>query len=329
MGIASSGLQVTQRQKIGEKIQFPEKVYVLITTHGQIDYLRPSQLIQSGQSSIDNRHVIGEVSKYIVPDGINVIKINPVSHGICNYLSDDYSIEVFEFMKYAIDNEFIPKYDIKQDIEFTTKSGKRIRPQQENVENSILEFLKRNDPNISYVRKKMKLIERENQQTGNSQSNKLELKDMKNYLNTPKYFLSVYTSGNEVPNKIYSYDVKDTNLNIIKEIGRNNKIFDVMRHLKDETVKFDPNIGETIKTIHTNEKKIVDFFKNNGVKELVLIDLSCSLFINVEGYTPRERTTRLFRKNIRKQQTAGRRKHNSYFKLNRNNNTKKRKNKLR
>jgi len=298
MGPAASRPLVTNRQFVEDKIPFPEKVYVLITTHGWIDYRRAA----NRQESNDGPPVIGEVSKYTVPDGITVIKINPISHGTCNYLTDVYAYEILEFVKYAIDNEFIPKYDVINNIEFTTKTGKRILPQEEKVEEAILNFLKRNDPNIKSVRQQMKDLERENARTG--KKNNAQINDMREYLNSPKYFLNVYTSGTEAPDKYYNYDSNDKNVNVIKEIGRNNKIFDVMNHLKDVSVKTDPNTGETITTKETTEKKIVDFFKSNGVKEIVIIDLSCAVFLNVEGFTPRARTRRLFRKNIQSQAQA-------------------------
>jgi len=296
MGQAASRPPVKQREIIDDRINFPEKVYVLITTHGRIDYIRAAHIQASAD---DGPPVLGEVSKYTVPDGITVTKINPISYGTCNFLTNEYAYEILEFVKYTIDNEFIPKYDVAKNIEFTTKTGKRILPQEGNVEEAIVNFLKRNDPNIKNLREEMKDLERENARTG--KKNDPQINDMREYLNSPKYFLNVYTSGTEAPDKYYSYDSNDKNVNIIKEIGRNNKIFDVMDRLKDVTVKTDPNTGETITTKETTEKKIVDFFKSNGVKEIVIIDLSCSVFLNVEGFTPRARTRRLFRKNIQTQ----------------------------
>jgi hypothetical protein len=289
MGAGPSRPLITERQKIGETIQFPEKVYVLITTHGRMNVTLSSDDTISPE--------LGKLSIYKVPDGMTLKKINATTPGLCNYISTGYEREILDFIKQTIDSEFLPKNDLIQQIELTTKSGKRIRSDEETPEERILNFFKRTDPSIEELRKILKKGETN------------DVTDIRNYIQTPRYFLNVYTSGTNIPNKYFSYksNEDDPVPSIIKEIGRNNKIFDVMKALKKEITTIDNN-GMQIITTYTNEKDIVDFFKNQGVKELVLIDLSCSVFSNYQGNTPTPRTTRLIRKRITSQKLGGRNK---------------------
>lgn len=288
MGAGPSRPQITERPKVGEKIEFPEKVYVLITTHGRMNFTLPSP--------DENTQELGKLTVYTVPIGMTVKKINAAIPGLCNYISDGYQNEVLDFMKQEIDSEFMPRNTLKQQIELTTKSGKRMLAEDETPEERILNYLKATDPSVKELRDILK--------SGDT----TDATDMRNYLHSPRYLLNVYTSGTRAPNKYYSYssnELDDSIPSIIKEIGRNNKIFDVMKALKKEITKTN-SAGEQIITTYTTENDIIDFFKTHGVKEVVLVDFSCSVFNNPQGQTPTPRTARLVRKRITTQKYGGR-----------------------
>jgi hypothetical protein len=208
-------------------------------------------------------------------------------------------------MKYAIDNEFLPKNNLTQQIEIKNKYGKRILREEKTPEELILDFFKNTDPAVESLRKRIK----------NREEKDIEIiSEMRSYIQSPKYFLNVYAPGTRVPNKFYSYSNKDKfdpAKFIIKEIGRNNKIFDVINALKQEIHDTDAD-GEEIITSYTTEIDIIEFFKNHGVKELVIIDLSCSIFSSYQGDIPTPRTTRLIRKRITTHKIGGRRRRHKH-----------------
>ena len=273
MGVGTSrpitAQEEQQKELQKEVIKFPEKVYVVISTHGKIS-------IDIDASSND----IGKIKLYKIPDGITITKISPVTPGTCNYLDQQHLNKVIDFIKNTID-----KSGTQPQAQSEPISRKR-KLQEKTPEELIADFLKV-EPFTQEMRKELKI-------------KKYIDEEQRNYIYSTRSSLNTYQSGKSIPDKTYSYDNLDPiePANFIKEI-ESNKTFDVLEVLKKIT--HETYDGKELITTSTTEKEIVDFFKNHGVKEIVLIDLSCSVFSDEEGNYPSSRSRRALRRGLKTQ----------------------------
>jgi hypothetical protein len=272
-------------------MQFPEKVYVLISTHGVMT-INP---------------IYEEPNVYKVPEGITVTKISSVTPGTCNYLEQSFLDQITDFIQETVNQEPMILTQQQMVAENINRKRKRDLNEKKTPEELISYFLFKNEPYTESLRRKIK------------NENFDDIDDVRAYLRSYKYFINTYVSGKIIPNKTYSYDTLDPiePSNFIKQIGKNNKTFDVLSVLK-KTIE-----GQKKTTTYTYEKDIVEFFQNHGVKQIVLIDLSCSAFLTSEGKRPTERTTRFIRRRVYKTQKGAYKNKNKKNKHRKNNRTRK------
>jgi len=230
--------------------KYPEQVILSVTSHGGIDL-----------DLADN------VVFFTVPEEMNLIKLSAVVPGVCNMVSSDDTEWTNNYILWFIDDHKEKRNGapfLKEDIE------------------KLADALKKEDEaGVDEVHKTIK----QHRRIGEADPDAEQFV----YHADKSYNVSEYNSGETVINKIYTRNDRehietpfDLKINALNVIGKP----DLIEEIKGKTgSKRGP---EKNSDIHL--KDIFEFLKKKGVKDVVLLDFSCSVFGKPDGDFTRPET---------------------------------------
>jgi hypothetical protein len=199
-------------------------------------------------------------SEFTVPSGMTVIKYSEVSAGVCNF-------EDSEKITYCV--ETIKKF--KKFIEMTDDINSK-----KNIVKTVASFFKLRNKRWAKVLQSMKV------------KKTLDLEQKKFvYYHDRGNTTRMFSSGANMVDKIYSFD------ELPDKVGHDNKI--LLLNADGEPDLFARIIQHTPSKDYVSMEEVIAHLHANGVKNVVLFDLSCS---EADVSHPSERAERKFNRDL-------------------------------
>jgi hypothetical protein len=236
-------------------IKYPKTVILTIATHGSIEVdhkPKTSETKEIGYELID-------MPTFVVPDGMTITKYSEVPPGTCNIMTSE---KIAEYIEEVIKPQLIdrPITNIKSSINVYNYAKSIVREFPIYKREIVDELLNENRRAIS-----------------RGETDKELRKFVHTYDNG--YLLRQFKSGNVMLNKTYSrdnvdaHDTYDWQIQLLNVDGAPDLICEILgrSHYGDtEPVKLE---------------QIVNYLKDREVSNIILLDFSCSNFIN-KNYNP-------------------------------------------
>lgn len=236
---------------MSKRFNFPEKIILVSTTHG----------------IIKGRHTdLGfEPDLFKLPEGIRLFKLNVSSLGECNYMTDDtvkqYTKKVKSYAPYILRTK-------SSDLNLQKKKLLEIASVIKTEESK--EELKERRNELNNILKKVKKGEKL------SQSEEESSADLLSYLMAydRSYNLNIFNPGDEIINKNYSREnIETTKYDWVMKIINMKGQPDLMQLYNTQTRRG---------TSRINLDEIINFLKENGVRQIYMFDFSCAVFLDEE-----------------------------------------------
>jgi hypothetical protein len=240
------------------------------------------------------------VNKFIIPEGITVKRGSISTPGECHFIDFQVS-DYFDSVKMAM-NELKSNNDKIQN-EAIIKMMQEFR-RIDHIDDS--DYMEERLSELKKIEKKGTLSEREEE----------ELRYLNSYLiQLPKgYAFDTFTPGDRMVNKVYKRNNKDVRLTrndfVIKFVeNEKGDGIDLMSLLKKQPDK-DSSITLRDSYSSITLREIVIFLRNNGVKTIIIFDLTCSAILTPDGRhlnatQDGQRTIRILRQRILKDKLGG------------------------
>jgi hypothetical protein len=290
-------------------IQYPETVVIIVTTHGEI--------------RLDDT---GKPKTFILPEGMKLTKLSAVVPGVCNYMtsdeSDDYVETIISWLK-RLDQKKITINGAQQNL-VTTMAGVFQKEDSTRTLPDVEKDLREKKRQRNQINKPQQL-ENENNDENISESDEYEDQDddEEDIKHSENY---VYHSDVQYPSSTYENERYKTRSVVKKPI--NNTVINKTYIRKNATEQFEspwdfkisvlnvigyPDLLVEMVGRHYIEesevtlKQITQYLYNRGVREIILVDFSCSVFINESDVKtePDARTERILRRELLKQGIHG------------------------
>jgi len=233
-------------------MSYPSEVILSITAHGGIELTKKDV-----------------PSYFTVPEGIKITKLSAVVPGVCNLVSPD---DTEEFNKHIL--EVIRKLETRRSRRSRSRSrSKSMAPQYKRMDAKTLSKM------ITHFQSTIVDSDQEvHKTTRQSRRNGEPDSESEEYIfhSDKSYRVCKYKPGQTIINKVYARNEKeivtpwDLKINAMNVEGRP----DLIQEIKGRRGYLRGEEENTFVYL----KEIVDFLTQRGVKHIILLDFSCSVF---------------------------------------------------
>jgi len=238
---------------MSRSIRYPKTVILTMATHGSIELKHKSNTVEQKDFLYD----LIDMPTFVVPYGMTITKYSEVPPGTCNIMTSEKIAEYIDDV-------------IKPRLSNFPISNMRGSIQIYNYAKSIVE---------NFPTQKRELVDELLNENRRAISRGEPDQDLRKFVHTYDngYLLRQFRSGNIMLNKSYSrdnvdaHDVYDWQMQLLNVDGAPDLIREIIgrsHYGHTEPVKLE---------------KIVNYLKDRGVRNIILLDFSCSNFLN-ENY---------------------------------------------
>ena len=253
---------ITERQGI----VYPERVILANLSHGNI--------------IIDKK---GIEKTFVIPEGISVKRAYASTPGVCNFISADSNAEFVRSIRSFKGKLLKPEFNGDLDDKIKILLGTF---QKSDKTDTFLGF-------INWLKERKTMTEKEIEEEDDE--TKDTAMESRRYVHTFDQFykLSTYLPGDTIINKKFSRTNSEATRNewVSTLINIEPGSLDLLTIMRPQTRE-----GETFLFL----SDIINYLKDNGVKEIIMFDFSCSTFTDEEHYEINDREIRARRRAITK-----------------------------